>query len=120
LDHLKDLQRRGVKDVLIHPIGFLSDHLEVLYDLDVEARRLCDELGLGMVRSRTVGTDPRFVSMLGELIAERIGGVPESRRRAVGSEGPSHDVCPAICCLPPSRPSGAPASPNTLDRTDRC
>ena len=58
---------------LIHPIGFLSDHMEVLYDLDEEARLLCEELGLNMVRARTVGTHPRFVSMLRELIAERMG-----------------------------------------------
>ncbi len=61
LDHLKDLQRRGVKDVVIHPIGFLSDHMEVMYDLDEEARHLCDAIGLTMVRSQTVGTHPRFV-----------------------------------------------------------
>ena len=64
LDHLKDLKQRGAARVLIHPIGFLSDHMEVLYDLDEEARLLCDELGLEMVRGRTVGTHPRFVRML--------------------------------------------------------
>ena len=73
LDHLRDLKQRGVSRVLIHPIGFLSDHLEVMYDLDVEAKALCDELGLEMVRSRTVGTHPRFVTMLRMLVEERIG-----------------------------------------------
>ncbi len=81
LDHLKDLRRRGIDRVLIHPIGFLSDHMEVLYDLDEEARLLCEELGLNMVRARTVGTHPRFISMLRELIAERIGS-------RIGSEPP--------------------------------
>ena len=60
LDHLKDLKQRAATQVLIHPIGFLSDHLEVLYDLDVEAQTLSEELGVEMVRSRTVGTHPRF------------------------------------------------------------
>jgi protoporphyrin/coproporphyrin ferrochelatase len=99
LDHLKDIRRRGIDHVLIHPIGFLSDHMEVLYDLDEEARLLCEDLGLNMVRSGTVGSHPRFVGMLRELIAERIGIVPESSRRSVGRDGPSHDVCPELCCL---------------------
>jgi protoporphyrin/coproporphyrin ferrochelatase len=108
LDHLKDLHQHGVRDVLIHPIGFLSDHVEILYDLDEEARHLCVELGMGMVRSRTVGTHPRFVAMLRELIEERVRGVPESGRRAIGQYGPNHDVCPELCCVPPPR---APARP---------
>ncbi len=110
LDHLKDLHQRGIKDVVIHPIGFLSDHVEILYDLDEEARHLCDELGLGMVRSRSVGIHPRFVSMLRELIEERIRSVPDSARRAVGQFGPSHDVCPELCCLPPARPAARPST----------
>ena len=60
LEHLRDLKERGASDVLIHPIGFLSDHVEVLYDLDDERGLFADELGLAMVRSRTVGTQPRF------------------------------------------------------------
>jgi ferrochelatase len=104
LDHLKDLHGRGVKDVVIHPIGFLSDHMEVMYDLDEEARHLCDAISLTMVRSQTVGTHPRFVSMLRELIVERIERYGGLIRRAVGSYGPSHDVCPAACCLPSARP----------------
>jgi ferrochelatase len=58
-----------------------------------------------MVRSRTVGVHPRFISMLCELIDERIGAIPESDRRAVGQYGPGHDVCPELCCPPPVRPS---------------
>jgi ferrochelatase len=108
LDHLKDLHQRGVRDVLIHPIGFLSDHVEVLYDLDEEARHLCVELGMGMVRSRTVGTHPRFVSMLRELIEERVRGITDYGRRAIGQFGPNPDVCPEVCCLPPARPRARP------------
>jgi ferrochelatase len=104
LDHLRDLSARGVRDVVIHPIGFLSDHMEVLFDLDEEASHLCDQIGLNMVRSRTVGVHPRFVAMLRELIQERLGAIPESDRRVVGQYGPSHDVCPELCCLPPARP----------------
>ena len=105
LDHLKNLKERGVKQVVIHPVGFLSDHLEVIYDLDVEARVLCDELGLQMFRSRTVGAHSRFVTMLRMLVEERIGAGPQQGRPAVGIHGPSHDVCPESCCLPPPRPA---------------
>jgi protoporphyrin/coproporphyrin ferrochelatase len=100
LDHLKSLRQRNIHSVVIHPIGFLSDHVEVLYDLDEEARHVCEEIGLSMVRTGAVGTHPRFVSLLRELIAERLGRVPASSRRAVGDDGPSHDVCPEMCCLP--------------------
>ena len=72
--------------MLIHPVGFLSDHVEVLYDLDEEARLLCDELGLTMVRAGTVGTHPRFVGMLRELIAERLGNLAH---RAAGHSVPT-------------------------------
>ncbi len=65
----------GSEASLIQPVGFLSDHMEVMYDLDEEARLLCDEIGLKMVRAGTVGTHPRFVSMLRELIAERLGNL---------------------------------------------
>jgi ferrochelatase len=102
VDHLRHLHESGVSAVIVHPVGFLSDHMEVLYDLDEEARHACDEMGLTMVRSASVGTHPRFVSMLAELIQERVMGLEE--RRAIGQFGPSHDVCPTNCCLPPSRP----------------
>ena len=84
----------GSDSVLIHPVGFLSDHMEVMYDLDEEARLLCEELGLTMVRARTVGTHPRFISHAPrtDRRADRISEEPG--RRAVGGDGPSHDVCP--------------------------
>jgi ferrochelatase len=59
-----------------------------------------------MVRSATVGVHPAFIAMLRELIRERIDEVPGSRRQAAGTDGPSHDVCPELCCLPPARPAG--------------
>jgi protoporphyrin/coproporphyrin ferrochelatase len=104
LDQLRDLGSRGVKEVLIHPIGFLSDHMEVLHDLDVEARRCAEALGIRLVRSQTVGTHHRFVAMLGELIAERTGRLVGQTPRAMGRFGPGHHVCPDTCCLPPARP----------------
>ncbi|HKI18042.1 MAG TPA: ferrochelatase [Isosphaeraceae bacterium] len=105
LDHLRNLRSRGVTDVLIHPIGFLSDHMEVLHDLDVEARDCALALGIRLVRSQTVGTHDRFVALLGELIAERTGGLAGQTPRSVGRFGPGHAICPDACCLPPSRPT---------------
>jgi ferrochelatase len=104
LDALRDLKTRGETRAIIHPIGFLSDHMEVLYDLDEEARGLCERLGITMVRARTVGTHRGFVRMLRELICERLETAPAEERRSLGQYGPSHDVCPADCCLPPARP----------------
>ena len=63
-------------------------------------RGCCARAWSEMVRGGTVGTHPRFVSMLGELIAERVDPTSVPRRRAVGADGPSHDVCPEGCCLP--------------------
>jgi ferrochelatase len=88
--------------VVIVPIGFMSDHMEVLYDLDTEARQVCDELGISMVRAATVGTHPRFVRMICELIEERTSDSP---RLALGTLGPSHDECPEDCCLYERRPT---------------
>ncbi len=103
-DHLRDLAVRGVDDVVVSPIGFVSDHMEILFDLDVEARRVASELGLNLVRASTAGTHPSFVSMIRELVQERIS--PELPKRALGRNGPSHDVCRAGCCLPGTgRPS---------------
>lgn len=92
-----DVMRSLTGQVILVPIGFISDHMEVLYDLDTECVELAQELGLALERTPTVGTDPRFVAMIRELIQERLGLVQE--RRALGTHGPSHDVCPSNCCL---------------------
>lgn len=98
LDHLRELAARGVEDVVVAPAGFVSDHMEVIYDLDVEARELAAELGLGFARAGTAGTHPAFVAMVRELVQERLEpGLP---RRALGRDGPFYDVCPPGCCLP--------------------
>ena len=98
-DYLRQLRQAGeVEDVVIVPIGFLAENLEVVYDLDVEVRALCDELGMHMERTPVLGSHPRFVGMIRELILERID--PTAPRLALGSEGPSADACPADCCFP--------------------
>jgi ferrochelatase len=96
-DYLVELKEAGTRDVVIAPVGFVSDHMEVLYDLDTEARALSEKLGLNMIRAATVGAHPTFVKMIRELILERI--TPGSVRRFLGARGPSHDVCPVDCCL---------------------
>jgi ferrochelatase len=100
-DWLRQRRAAGVRDVVVVPIGFISDHLEVIYDLDVEAQRVCREIGLAMVRAATVGTHPRFIRMIRELIVERM--TPGAERLALGNLGACHDICPDDCCL-----SGAP------------
>ena len=102
-DHLGALSAAGVRAAVVAPVGFVSDHMEVLYDLDDEAKTKADELGLAFRRAGTAGTDPRFVAMLVELIRERLGEVPE--KRAAGEHRPNHDVCPKNCCPNPYRAS---------------
>jgi protoporphyrin/coproporphyrin ferrochelatase len=102
LDHLRLVKARNLASaVVLAPIGFISDHMEVLYDLDVEARRLCDALALPMARAKTVGVHPKFVAMIRELILERMN--PELEKRAVGALGPRPDVCAEDCCPAPGR-----------------
>ena len=100
VDHLRELPGKGASAVVIVPIGFVSDHMEVRFDLDTEALAAAKEIGLPAVRSATVGAHPRFVAALRDLVLERAaterGEQPE--RAALGELGPSHDVCPAGCC----------------------
>jgi ferrochelatase len=106
LDHLRTLRREGVENVLIAPLGFVSDHVEIVYDLDTEALGVATELGIKMARSATVGTHPAFVKMIRLLIAERLS--PNEPRLAVGAFGPSHDVCRVDCCPAPQRAGRPP------------
>ena len=106
-DHLKDLRASGVTDVVVMPIGFLSDHMEVLFDLDEEARESCQKIGLNMVRAGTVGIHPDFVRMLADLIQERMSQSPD--RPAMGQYPANHDVCPVDCCPAPVMRRPAPA-----------
>lgn len=112
LDHLRQLKAEKMKSrnlastVVLAPIGFISDHMEVLYDLDVEARQLCDSLGLPMMRVKTVGTHPKFVAMIRELIQEQT--MPGTERRALGLLGPRSGDCAEDCCPAPQRPTRLP------------
>ena len=76
LDVLRELARDGVRDVVVAPIGFVSEHLEVVYDLDFEAKRLASELGIELARVRTVSSHPRFVRMVRELVEESLRSPP--------------------------------------------
>lgn len=104
---LVDLAQEGYEDVVVVPIGFVSDHLEVVLDLDHEAAAVAREHGLNFVRAATVGTHPAYISMVRDLICERMTHRP--KRRALGTLGPAHDYCPATCCLSgrpgPTRPT---------------
>jgi len=86
-DCLKSLKQSGQNDVVVAPIGFVSDHMEVVYDLDVEARALANEIGIKMVRAATVGTHPHFIDMICELIREKIEGTE-----------PQTESCGITCC----------------------
>lgn len=101
-DHLRQLHQQGGRQVAVAPIGFLSDHIEVMFDLDTEARQVSEELGLQMARVATVGTHPLFVSALADMIAERYFDSPE--RCVAGVLEPLPDVCPVDCCPAPVRP----------------
>jgi ferrochelatase len=109
LDYLREVKAGDLASaVVLAPIGFISDHMEVLYDLDVEARQFCDSLALPVVRAKTVGVHPKFIAMIRELIEERI--TPGVESRFLGSLGPRADVCAEDCCPAPARPQGRPGT----------
>ncbi|WP_318207463.1 ferrochelatase [Streptomyces sp. SJL17-1] len=99
-DHLEALHGSGAPAAVMVPIGFVSDHMEVLYDLDTEATAKAAELDLPVRRSATVGADPRFAAAVRELLLERAAHERGARveRCALGALGPSHDLCPIGCC----------------------
>jgi protoporphyrin/coproporphyrin ferrochelatase len=101
-DHLRGLSARSVRAVVVSPTGFVSDHLEVAWDLDTEARATAAELGIAFARSATAGTHPAFVEMVRELVLEQLDGAP---RRMLGNLGLCGLDCPVSCCPAPQRPS---------------
>jgi ferrochelatase len=109
-DHVGDLAKSGTKAVVVVPVGFVSDHMEVRHDLDVEAAQCAQSLGLAFARAATPGTHPRFAAMITELVRERIA-LPEEPgpQAALGVMGIPHQTCPEDCCryTPASRPVGA-------------
>ncbi len=103
-DHLRTLAKAGVPAVVVVPVGFVSDHMEVVHDLDVEAAETAASLGLPFARAKAPGSTPRFASMGCELVAERVSGAPA---RSLGDLGPAAGECPADCCryARPGRPA---------------
>ena len=101
---------KKLESLVILPIGFVSDHMEVLFDLDEEAAQLCQERGIKMARASSAGTHPNFVEMICGLVQERLG--KSNEKPALGELGPWHDVCPQDCCLyTPRRPPTAGGRP---------
>lgn len=100
-DHLRALAADGVEAVTVIPIGFVSDHMEVMFDLDTQAAETAADLGLAYTRVPTVGTAPRFVAMIRELIEEQQSAAPKLH---LGTDGPWPDQCPDGHCAMPARP----------------
>jgi ferrochelatase len=103
-DHLRALASAGVRAVVVTPSGFVSDHVEVRWDLDVEARTTADSVGLQYARAATVGAHPAFVSAVRELVEEHLEGAAVRTSSPLGVSGFD---CPTGCCPPPSRPAAA-------------
>tara|TARA_B100001250_G_scaffold72479_1_gene58919 strand:+ start:70594 stop:71676 length:1083 start_codon:yes stop_codon:yes gene_type:complete len=96
-DAIKNLSSRGYKNLVIVPVGFVCDHMEVVLDLDIEAQSSAKESNINMVRAKTVGDHPAYISMVTSLVQERLSG--DDIRPSLGSLGPSHNFCPPDCCL---------------------
>lgn len=97
-DRIAELAAEGVRGVLVVPVGFLSDHMEVLWDLDTEAREAAAKAGLAFVRVATPGSHRSFVHGLVDLVLERRDGTPVAERPALTDLGPWFDVCRPGCC----------------------
>lgn len=102
-DHLEEIHEAGVTGVVMVPIGFVSDHMEVVYDLDTEALATAEKLGLAAARAATAGIDPRFVATVRDLLLERaaVERGDDVVRAVVGDWGPCWDRCPVGCCPNP-------------------
>jgi ferrochelatase len=109
VDHIEALHADGVPAVVVAPIGFVSDHVEVIWDLDTEARERAEELGMGFARAATVGPDPRFADMVAELVAEHTHDVAPRSLGDVASGGSTANgfPCAVGCCEPARRPVGS-------------
>ena len=106
-DRLEELAAAGASGVVLVPVGFISDHMEVVYDLDTQAAERAAAVGLAIARAATVGTDPRFVAMIRALIIERVDAElgNDPARPGLGVRGPNPDVCRGTCCPAPVRPA---------------
>jgi ferrochelatase len=97
-DRIEELAAEGVKAVVIVPLGFVSDHMEVKWDLDTEAMETAEEHGMFAVRTQTPGVHDAYVAGLVDLVLERVNGTPVAERPAVTELGPWYDVCRPGCC----------------------
>jgi protoporphyrin/coproporphyrin ferrochelatase len=97
-DMIATLPGEGVQAVVIVPLGFVSDHMEVMWDLDEEATETAAELGLRSIRTPTPGIDPAYVTGLVDLVLERVNATPKEERPALTELGPWFDVCRPGCC----------------------
>lgn len=105
-DHLDALAAGGTEAVIVCPVGFVSDHLEVIWDLDTEARERAAELGLSYVRAGTPGADPRFAQLVTALVREQSSGAAPERlgREPLYGAGVNGALCATACCEPARRP----------------
>ena len=96
-DVIEGLAKEGVRDIVIAPIGFVSDHMEILFDLDTQAKQLCEKVGIGYHRAKTAGSHPKFISMIRKLIDEKI----DQYRIGDGQSeiALKQDFCQTDCCL---------------------
>ncbi len=108
-DHISELARKGVSQVLVVPIGFVSDHMEVIFDLDTEAKEAAEELGMDFLRAGTAGTHPAFIQMIVDIFEEQYLG--REQRPFCGERGATPDLCAKGCCLPGARPGRPGARP---------
>ncbi|QWC84861.1 ferrochelatase [Nocardioidaceae bacterium] len=115
-DHLEALHAEGATAAVVVPFGFVSDHMEVIYDLDTEAAETAERLGLPFRRAATAGVDPRFVALVRDLLLERAAAERSHHvERAVSGPGSAcWDVCPAGCCLNARAPERPAASGSDL------
>ncbi|GAA2676817.1 MULTISPECIES: ferrochelatase [Actinosynnema] len=106
VDHVEELSGKGVPAVVVCPIGFVSDHLEVVWDLDTEAREKAEELGMGFARAATPNGDPRFAQLVAELVAEHTSGAEPRKLSDFTSAGctVNGELCAPMCCEPARRP----------------
>ncbi|MEE4023037.1 ferrochelatase [Gordonia sp. PKS22-38] len=103
-DHLEELAAQGVRQVIVYPVGFISDHLEVVWDLDNEAADVAARLGIDYVRADTVGTDPRFIRLIADLIERYADGGGDLDAMGCADNG---KTCWPDCCVPAVRPARA-------------
>ncbi|KAA9154526.1 ferrochelatase [Amycolatopsis acidicola] len=107
VDHIDVLHERGERAVVVCPVGFVSDHLEVIWDLDNEAAERAAELGMGFARAATPNSDPRFAELVVELVREHVSGAPARKLSEFPAAGCTVNgaVCAPGCCEPARRPA---------------